>query len=168
VMWNKPRRVGWADDFAREAFYQFRDELESVQDATTIAPELLARVPEQTLKLATLRAVSEHGPEDAAVGYWDLEWAAAWALESAKSMIESVSTLMAANLYEKNLNRVRAFVEDRGTATTAEILRKFRDISTRDLKDITDRLTASGDFEAADVTTKGRTAKGIKTKGGKG
>jgi hypothetical protein len=48
-MWNKPRRVGWDDDFAKEAFYRFRDEIESVQDATTIAPELLARVPEQTL-----------------------------------------------------------------------------------------------------------------------
>jgi N-methylhydantoinase B/oxoprolinase/acetone carboxylase alpha subunit len=112
--------------------------------------------------------VSERGPEAAAVSYWDLEWAAAWAIESAKSMIEAASTMMSANLYEKNLNRVRAFIEERGTATSVEMLRKFRDISSRDLRDITERLAASGEYEATEVTTKGRTARGLKAKGGKG
>jgi hypothetical protein len=163
-IWNKPRRVGWTD-YAKEAFYAFRDEIEALADVTPVAPELLARVPEQTQKLATIRAVSWLGPEEATVDYWDLEWGAAWAIESAKSMIESVSTMMAANPYEKNLNRVRTYLRDKGGfVTQAELLRKFRDIPARDLAELTDRMIKSGEVEPAEKETSSRPAKGYRKK----
>jgi hypothetical protein len=172
VMMHTRRRVGWTDD-AREEFYAFRDEIEALADTTLVAPELLARIPEQTLKLATIRAVSWLGPEHATLDHWDLSWGAAWAIESAKSMIESASTMMAANPYEKNLNRIRAYLGNKGKpagkkggfVSRSELLREFRDIPARDLDDLTRRMVDSGEIEPAEKETSGRKAKGFRQKG---
>jgi hypothetical protein len=161
---NRQRRVPWGEG-AEELFDDFERKIESVVETKPTAYELLARVPEYALRLATLHAISCDGPVKAPVEVADLGWGAAWAIESAKSMMQAAENVMASNPYERDLNKVRAFIRESGEVSSTDLLREFRDIKSRDLDEYTSRLVKTGEFETIQKPTKGRPGTSYRPRG---
>jgi Bifunctional DNA primase/polymerase, N-terminal len=148
---SKERRIGWRSSAAKERLKAFRIEVLRVVDAKPLGHELLVRASEYALRLACLHAVSLYGPAGASVGEDSLEWGAAWALESARSMMDSAATMMARNDHEEKVNAVSAAVRGKGTMSRSELLRMCRHINGRELGMIIEQLIGAGIIHRAEV-----------------
>jgi hypothetical protein len=150
----EPRKLDWTDD-AKERYEDLDEQIESLVDAKIAGFPLLGRVAEYSLRLACHHAVSREGPA-AVVSAWDIDLGAAWALHSAKRMIEGAATKMSSNDYERNFNRVIAFIRENGTAQKGDLLRKFRDIPARIMDEYLTRLADSDEIQVENVVGAGR------------
>ena len=137
------RRIVWASAAAKERFGAFEREILQVIDAKPIGYELLSRVVEYTLRLACLHAVSQRG-HAATVDEDSLDWGAAWALKSARSMIDDAALMMASTDYEKKLNDVQGVIRKAGSILRSEVMRRIRHVNAKELDAIIMHLTEAG------------------------
>jgi hypothetical protein len=150
----------WAAPDVEARADAFEEEILAIIDAKPHGYALLGRVFEYTVRLASIHAISCTGPT-ATVGLADLHWGAAWAIESASSMMDAAATMMASNDYEKNLNKVRAAIRKApgGVITRSDLMRAVRGISPRDMDGFVQRLKETGEIDIEDEPTAGRGAK---------
>ena len=133
----------------------FEEEILAVIDAKPAGYPLLGRVFEYAVRLASLHAVSRGGVF-AKVTRADLEWGAAWAIDSARSMMDSAATMMARNEHEERVNAVSTAVRSKGTIAQSELLRTCRHINSRELGMIIDQLVGARVIERGEVPGRGR------------
>ena len=134
----------------------FEEEILAVMDAKPPGYQLLGRVFESTVRLASLHAVSREG-SSANVGLGDIEWGAAWALESARSMMDSAATMMARNDHEEKVNAVSEAVRSKGEIPRSDLLRTCRHINAREMEAIIKQLVEAGIIR--ELTISGKTNK---------
>lgn len=152
-------RMEW-DSFATKArSAEFEEEILDVMDANPEHAPLMGRVFEYSMRLAALRAVSRGG-RAARVGMQDLEWGAAWAVSSAKAMINGAGAQMAASDYEEKFNAVRNALQEAKVLARRELLRRVRSVSARERDDIIKHLKEGGWIEEISLPTAGRQAVG--------
>jgi hypothetical protein len=155
----RERRIEWASPAVKERFRAFEKEILKVIDAKPIGYELLGRVVEYTLRLACLHAVSLHGPAHATVDKDNLEWGAAWALESARAMMDGAACMMASTDYEKNLNAVQSVTREAGSILRSEVMRRIRHVNAKELDVIIKHLMEAGLVAERFEAGAGRTGK---------
>lgn len=112
--------------------------------------ELWGRTYEYAIRLGGLHAVSARGPY-AQIELADMQWGAAWAVASAKSMAEAAENLMSKSDYEAKFNDVQAVIKKAGTITRSALLRAIRHLDARDLTNITNHLAEAGIVELLDA-----------------
>ena len=134
----------------------FEEEILAVMDAKPPGYQLLGRVFESTVRLASLHAVSREG-SSANVGLGDIEWGAAWALESARSMMDLAATMMARNDHEEKVNAVSEAVRSKGEIPRSDLLRTCRHINAREMEAIIKQLVEAGIIR--ELTISGKTNK---------
>ena len=138
------RQLEWAGQDVEDAAEAFEHAILKAKDAKPPAYQLLTRVFEYSVRLASIHAVSRAGA-DAVVTMDDLHWGAAWALASARTMMEQAGTMMARNDHESDLNLVTAAIKEAKTISQRDLLRHrdVRHIQARDLAGIIDQLKLS-------------------------
>jgi Bifunctional DNA primase/polymerase, N-terminal len=137
------RELEWASARVEARANAFEEEILSILDAKPPGYPLLGRVFEYTVRLASLHAVSREGAF-AKVGHDSLEWGAAWALESARSMVDSAASMMARNDHEEKVNAVSEAVRSKGELPRSELLRACRHINAREMDAIIKQLGEAG------------------------
>jgi hypothetical protein len=114
-------RVPWANDETKQTALAFEQQLDQIGEASPQDAELLVRVFETAVRLATLHAVGRAGSrEGAEVDEQDWAWGHAWALSSAQQMIEDVGKYMADSdpqALARAIKRVINNEKNNGTAT---------------------------------------------------
>ena len=121
----------------------FEEEILAVVDAKPSGYQLLGRVFESTVRLASIHAVSREG-SSARVSHGDVEWGAAWALESARSMMDSAATMMARNDHEEKVNAVSEAVRSKAKIPRSDLLRTCRHIKASEMEAIIKQLGEAG------------------------
>jgi hypothetical protein len=139
----RERKLEWASARVEARANAFEEEILAVVDAKPPGYQLLGRVFEYTVRLASLQAVSREGAL-ARVGHDDLAWGASWALESARSMMDSAGTMMARNDHEEKVNAVSEAVRSKGEIARGELLRTCRHINAREMGAIIEQLGEAG------------------------
>jgi len=151
------RTLEWASPDVEARANAFEEEILVIQDARPPGYPLLGRVFEYSVRLASIHAVSRGGAF-AKVGHDDLEWGAAWALESARSMMVSAASLMVRTDYEEKVNAVSAAIREAGEMPRGELLRACRHINAREMDSILKQLGEMGEVGARlDKRTKPKT-----------
>lgn len=153
------KRMEWDSQATADRAAQFEEEILDLMDANPEHASLMGRTFEYTVRLAAISAVSRGGRKER-VRLSDLEWAAAWAISSAKAMIDGAGAQMAASDYEQKFNAVRNAIETSGMLTRQDLLRRVRSVSAREREDIIKHLKEGGWIEDVSVPTKGRHAAG--------
>jgi hypothetical protein len=87
----------------------------------------------------------------AKVGHGDLAWGAAWALESARSMMDSAGTMMARNDHEEKVNAVSVAIRGKGEIARNDLLRSCRHVNAREMEAIIKQLGEAGIIEERKV-----------------
>ncbi|QDP60540.1 MAG: putative bifunctional DNA primase/polymerase [Prokaryotic dsDNA virus sp.] len=108
-------------------------------------PAILRRVAENAIKIALISAVGRNADDpviddqDFAVGHALARW-------SAGVMISNIASHIADNQHEKDMNAVERFVVAGGDGGRrwSEMLKRFRSIKARDMKEITETLEKEG------------------------
>jgi hypothetical protein len=127
----------------------------AVIDSQPPCYQLLGRVHENSIRLASLHAISCGGP-DAAVAEADLEYGAAWALDSALKMIDGAGSMMARNDHERMVNDVKGIIRNEKGISQNELSRRTQHIKSSDLTSIINRIESEGDI----LVDKGKAAVG--------
>lgn len=148
------KRVPWADRQVRESAEAFEEKILALMDGNPDQAPLLGRVYEYSVRLATLHAVSRAG-RAAAVTMADMNWGASWAMQSARTMIDGVLSLMATNDYEQKFNAIRNAIEQAGWLSKYNLLRKVRHITARERDEIVKHLTEGGWIRLSQQASKG-------------
>ncbi len=125
------RKVPWASDAVQAEWRKLRDAVLAIIDSEAKDGALFGRTAEYAARLATVHALSLHGPE-AAVTLDDLEWGAAWAIDSALKMQDSAANMMARTDHEKMVNAVKAIIRKAGEISQSDLTRRAQHISSRD------------------------------------
>jgi hypothetical protein len=102
-------------------------------------------VTENASKIALISAVGR-SPENPIIERQDMDIGHAIAWWSANTMISSIASHIADNQLERDVNAVERFVVEGGDAGRkwSEVLRRFRSIKSRDLKEISESLEKEG------------------------
>jgi Bifunctional DNA primase/polymerase, N-terminal len=137
------RALEWESARVEARANDFEEEILAIMDAKPPGYQLLGRVFEYSVRLASLHAVSREGTF-AKVAHGDLEWGAAWALESARSMMDSAATMMARNDHEEKVNAVSEAVRSKCELPRGELLRTCRHINAREMDAIIKQLGEAG------------------------
>ena len=115
------------------------------RDGVKGAPSIIKRVTENAIKIALISAVGRNyrNPE---IDQRDMDIGHAIAWWSANVMIRNIASHVADNQTERDVNDVERFVREAGGdgREWSEILRRFRRIKARDLKDIIEALDREG------------------------
>lgn len=118
------------------------------QDAADFA-DLVGRIAENVLRLATIRAVSRT-PDDPAVDEDDIRWGNALVFDSFDTMRRGIASRMAASPFEEAMNLILGHVQDAGKAGIghATLLRKkgIRALENRIVSEVLTRLSDSGEI----------------------
>ena len=113
---------------------------------------LFGRTAEYAARLATLHALSLCGPE-ATVTLEDLEWGAAWAIDSTRKMQDGAANMMARNEHERMVNEVKAIIRKAGEISKNLLTRRAQHIGLRDLDAIVAQLVTAELVDEGDVPT---------------
>ena len=150
-----PRRIGWSD-YAKERHKELEGQIQSVMDAKQPGYELLARVPDYALRLASLFAISRLGPNDATIEWPDIDHGAAWALESAHAMIEGAANSMSRSEHEAKVNVVKGIIRKASRISRNELVRATQQIHPRERDAIVQQLTEGEMIGVEKVEASGR------------
>ena len=125
-------------------------------DAKQPGYELLARVPDYALRLASLFAISRLGPNDVIVEWPDIDDGAAWAIESADAMIEGAANSMTRSEHEAKVNVVKGIIRKASRISQNELVRATQQIHPRERDAIVQQLTEGGVIKVEKVEAAGR------------
>lgn len=146
-----PTEVPWSPD-AAAIFQALADRADRVEGP---AADLMARTAETAVRLATIAALGRD-PAAPNISARDMEWAREIALFAAKTLISGAGEYMAVNDTQAASNRVLRTIRDARRISHRELLRRLqRQFKSRELKEIVDGLSASGDIELLEVTPPG-------------
>lgn len=149
------RTIPW-DTGAEEAWEEIRDEYEARMVRTrkegSELADLWARSGEQVAKLALLRSVCDDPRR--AITQQDVDWANQFVLWATERTMLAASDRIAENDYERQLKAVHRAIRAAGAdgLTSGEMLRQFRWMRSRDLKDMLASLEVQESIER--VTTR--------------
>jgi hypothetical protein len=110
--------------------------------------DLLRRVPENALRLATIHAVGLRGPE-AGIEELDQEFGAALAIQSARSMMHDVTTRIASTFFEKDLLKLRGSLKGGGWVARSDVMRATR-LPAAKLSECVGHMVETGELERSD------------------
>lgn len=154
------RTIPW-DAGAEEAWEEIRDGYEARmvkarEDGSEWA-DLWARCGEHVAKLALLRSVCDDPRR--AIDQRDVEWANQFVLWSTTRTMLAASDRIAENDYERGLKAVARAIRAAGAdgLATSELLRKFRYLRGREMKEVLASLELQGEIERRTMPTTGRT-----------
>ena len=117
--------------------------------------DLMGRIFEYSIRLASIHAVSRAVSQermdpstgeftftaaDASVNKDDLEWGAAWAVDSARVLIDKSESMMAPNEYGNDKNRIKAAIRKAGTISRSDLLKKVQHVKAYELNGMLDQL----------------------------
>jgi hypothetical protein len=154
-------RLPWDSDKVNARSHAFRKQIANIIANNPEERDLVRRVVEYAIRLASLHAVSRAGC-DARVTMRDLDWGIALSLHAGRTLIANASRYMAENETESKFNRVRNLIMDAGQIKQRDLLRQLRSISARERNDIIKHLVEEDLIKKVQITTKGRTAVGWK------
>ncbi|WP_336492107.1 toprim domain-containing protein [Methylobacterium nigriterrae] len=152
-------RLDWQSEAVRQRALDFEEEILALGDANKDCAPLMGRIFEYSVRLASLHAVSREG-RAAKVTLSDLEWGAAWAVSSARVLLNGATRNMAGSDYEAKFNAVRNTIQAAGMLTRLELARKIRNVSARERDDIIRHLLDGNWIEEIVVPSPGRHAHG--------
>ena len=158
------RRLPWGDDTVKARAHAFQKQVLHVTDNNPDEADLIGRVYEYAIRLASLHAVSREGPW-AAVTLRDLEWGIVASVTSALNLIEGAGRLAETD-YEERFNLIRDVIKKAKRIGQREILRKVRRINEQQRNEVTKHLRDGGWIKPTLIRTKGRTANGWEWIGG--
>ena len=153
------RTIPW-DAGAEEAWEAIRDGYEArMVKARADGGEwadLWARSGEQVAKLALLRSVCDDPKR--AITQQDVDWANQFVLWATERTMLAAADRIAENDYERGLKAVHRAIRAAGAEglTTTELLRKFRYLRSREMKDVLASLEMQAEVERRTITTTGR------------
>jgi hypothetical protein len=156
------RKLEWAYG-VRDAVKAFKKQVNEVVTEAKYG-DLWGRVYEYSIRLGGIHAVSRAGAY-AELELVDMQWGAAWAVSSAKSMSDAAENMMAKSGYEAELNDVKKEIRDAGVITRSQLLRAIRHINGRDLENITNHLAGAGIVERQETKGVGRPLVSFRWKG---
>lgn len=157
-------RVRWDSGATEQTAAEFEEQILALMDANPEQSALMGRIYEYSVRLAAIHAVSRAG-RTARTTLQDLAWGAAWAVQSARALIEGAANMMAANDYELKFNAIRNAIQTAGKIGRRELLRMVRNVSAREREDIIKHLKDGDWIVDAQIETAGRTALGWRWKG---
>ncbi|GAA6176919.1 bifunctional DNA primase/polymerase [Sulfitobacter pacificus] len=139
---------------ARDALKQKESAFAEYAEINSVkgGPAILRRVTENATKIALISAVGRD-PVNPMIERKDMDIGHAIAWWSANTMITSIASHIADNQIERDVNAVERFIKegaDNGRKWS-DVLRKFRSIKSRDLKEITESLEKEGSIEILQV-----------------
>jgi hypothetical protein len=149
------RKLLWASPEVAKASSDFSKSIDKAMSADPDREDLMGRIFEYSIRLASLHAVSRAiGEEridpstaeitfsaaDASVDLRDLAWGVAWATESARILIDKSESMMAPNEYGNDKNRVKDAIKKAGTISRSELLRQVQHVKSTELNGILDQL----------------------------
>lgn len=153
------RTIPW-DLGAEEAWESVRDEFEArmvqARAGGSEWADLWARSGEHVAKLALLRSVCDDPRRAITTG--DVDWATQFVLWSTERTMLAAADRIAENDYERSLKAVLRAIRAAGATglTSGEVLRQFRWLRSRDLKDLLASLELQGDVARHSSQTAGR------------
>lgn len=153
------RTIPW-DAGAEEAWEAVRDEFEQrmvrARKEGSEWADLWARCGEHVAKLALLRSVCDDPRRAITTG--DVDWATQFVVWSTERTMLAAADRIAENDYERGLKAVLRAIRAAGAAglTSGEMLRQFRWMRSRDLKDTLASLELQGDVVRESAQTAGR------------
>jgi Protein of unknown function (DUF3987) len=106
-----PRTVPFANDEARQRFKLVQEDQRRMLDSETDLAGLAERVAENTIKLATLRAISRQ-PTNPAVTFEDIEWSWAFVHQSIDCVSNGVARYMSGSKAEALWKLVLGHIRD--------------------------------------------------------
>ncbi len=140
-----PRQMEWADEAARLAYERVKTTVEPLRDDEEVGP-FYARTAEMAVRLATIRAAGQK--INGTVSESDIEWGAAVAINSARQAVEAASSNLAPNEFARQGNGVINFLKKRkGPSTRRDLSRQLRELTSRDLDAVLQKLIESGRIE---------------------
>jgi hypothetical protein len=118
--------------------------------------DLWVRAGEHVAKLALLRSVCDDPTRAITTG--DVDWATQFVVWSTERTMLAASDRIAENDYERSLKAVLRAIRAAGATglTSGEVLRQFRWLRSRDLKDVLASLELQGDVARHSSQTAGR------------
>jgi hypothetical protein len=172
------RKLPWASAEVAKASSILSKSIDKAMNADPDREDLMGRIFEYSIRLASLHAVSRAIGEErmdrstgeiifsaaeASLELADLEWGVAWATESARIMIDKSESIMAPNEYGNDKNRVKEAIKKSGTISTRELQRKIQHLKAKDLDGIIDELIFAGvaSYVQEEHVGKGRPSKKI-------
>ena len=146
------RKLEWAPG-VRDAVRAFKKQINEIVTETRHG-DLWGRTYEYAIRLGGIHAVSRAGAY-AEIEIGDMQWGAAWAVSSARTMTDAAENLMARSNYEADLNEVKNEIREAGVITRSGLLRAIRHINARDLENITNHLAGAGIVEKQEAKPEG-------------
>jgi hypothetical protein len=154
-------RLPWESNKVKVRADAFQKQVADIIDNNPEEKDLVSRVFETAIRLASIHAVSRAGRE-ARVTMRDLDWGIALSLHAGRTLITSAERFMAENELESKFNRIRNLIMDAGLITRSNLLRQLRSISARERNDIIKHLIEEGSVKEVQIATKGRAVVGWK------
>ena len=115
---------------------------------------LWARAYEHAYRLALIRGAGHQGVIDEPT----IQWACELAEHLLSRMGEQAGANLATNEHESQVQKVQAFIRDKGKTTLRDITRKFRWLNSRDRNNVLGLLKDSDLIAVESVATAGRTS----------
>jgi hypothetical protein len=137
-----PEFVPFADDEAKLAWIDIEDRADKMRD--DISP-LYARAAENTIKVATIRAIGIDWRKPA-VTVTDLAWAEEFVFSCVDSMVVSSEDKISDSSWEGEVNKVLGFLKRNKRATRASLIRSVR-LPSRRLEEVLSALKESERIE---------------------
>jgi hypothetical protein len=147
--------IPWASPDVERAWQKLRAEVYTIIDAVpTKEGNLYGRIAEQTIRFASRHALSR-GHVAPAVSMQDLEWGAAFVLQSARTMRDGAAEGMADSEFEKHVNAILALLRRSGTIALSDLARQLR-IEPRKRDSALSHLQTAHQIEMTERKTTGR------------
>jgi bifunctional DNA primase/polymerase-like protein len=149
------RMIPWASPDVEREWQRLRDQVYDIIDAVpTKEGSLYGRIAEQTIRFASRHALSRDRVA-AAVDIPDLEWGAAFVLQSARTIRDGAAEMMADSEFGKNVNTILALVRKHGTIKLSELADRLR-IEPRKRDSAISHLRTALQIEMTEQKTNGR------------
>jgi hypothetical protein len=152
--------VPWADEDAEAAWERIDDWAIRIADENLkdMPDGIVNRVAENTVRLATLRALSRDDKE-AQVTLADMQWGASIVRGSIETLVRMMEMHMSTGPLDRLRKDVLRFVSaSDGAVTIGEILRSLPGaIENRDLNTVLSQLQSMGEIDSQDMEIGGRT-----------
>jgi hypothetical protein len=165
------RRLRWDDDTVKARAHSFQKQVLHVMDYNEEETDLIGRVYEYAIRLASLHAVSRCAVADdydiaaVKVTMRDLEWGIVASVNATLTLIAGAGRYMASTEYEGRFNEVREVIRKAGEIGQRGLLRAIR-MKASERDDIVRNLIGGGWIARVKIKTKGRTADGFQWIGG--
>ena len=147
--------IPWASPDVECEWQKLREQVFGIIDAVpTKEGNLYGRIAEQTIRFASRHALSRDGAA-AAVSMPDLEWGAAFVLQSARTLRDGAAEMMADSEFERHVNAILALLRKSGTIALSDLARQLR-IEPRKRDSALSHLRTAHQIEMTEKKTPGR------------